>query len=86
MDYYRVEFAKRAEKELRRLDKRYIPRIIAAAEKLAIDPRPAGSKKLVGADHTYRIRVGDYRVIYELEDNKLIVSVIRIRHRQSAYE
>jgi mRNA interferase RelE/StbE len=66
MDSYHVEFARRAEKDLRRIDSRYISRIISIAEALATDPRPAGSKKLVGSDQTYRVRVGDYRIIYEI--------------------
>jgi mRNA interferase RelE/StbE len=86
MDSYVVEFAKRAEKDLRRIDTRYIPRIVEAAENLASDPRPPGAKKLVGSEHTYRIRVGDYRVIYEIEDTKLVVLVVRVRHRQGAYD
>jgi mRNA interferase RelE/StbE len=70
MDSYQVEFARRAEKDLRRIDMRYISRIIEAAENLAFDPKPLGVKKLAGSDRTYRIRVGDYRIIYEIEDAK----------------
>ncbi len=57
MDSYSVELAKSAEKELRRIDGRYVPRIFAAIESLAQEPRPVGCKKLSGSDHTYRIRL-----------------------------
>jgi mRNA interferase RelE/StbE len=54
-------------------------------EGLADDPRPHGAKKLVGADRTYRIRVGDYRIVYEIGDEVLVVLVIRVAHRREAY-
>lgn len=59
--------------------------IVAAIETLESDPRPAGSKKLVGSDHTYRLRVGDYRVVYDTHDAMLIILVVRIRHRRDVY-
>jgi len=86
MDSYQVEFTKRAEKDLRRIDSRYLSRLVAAAESLGTEPRPPGAKKLVGSEQTFRIRVGDYRIIYEIEDDKLVVLVIRVRHRQAAYD
>lgn len=86
MDCYRVEFSKRAEKDLRRIDSRYLSRLIETTEALGAEPRPPGTKKLVGSEHTYRLRVGDYRIIYEIEDDKLVILVVRVRHRQSAYE
>jgi len=86
MDSYQVEFSKKASKELRKIDSRYVPRIYEVAESLSSEPRPVGCKKLSGSEHTYRIRVGDYRIIYDIEDDKLVILVIRIRHRQSAYE
>jgi mRNA interferase RelE/StbE len=85
MGSYRVEFAKSATKDLRGIDRKWIPKILEAAERLEFDPRPAGCKKLVGSDQTYRIRVGDYRVIYEVVGETLIVLVVRIRHRSGAY-
>ena len=83
---YQVEFSKKALKELRKIDSRYVPRIYEVAESLSTEPRAVGCRKLSGSEHTYRIRVGDYRIIYDIEDAKLIVVVIRVRHRQSAYE
>ena len=86
MDSYSVEFAKSAEKELSRIDGRYIARIFAAVESLAKEPRPAGCKKLTGSDHTYRIRIGTYRVIYDIQESRLLVVVIKIGHRKDVYQ
>jgi mRNA interferase RelE/StbE len=58
---------------------------MATIESLESDPRPSGCKKLVGSEHTYRIRIGDYRVVYELRDDKLIVLDVRVRHRRDVY-
>jgi mRNA interferase RelE/StbE len=85
MASYLVEIARSAAKDLRRIDREWIPRIVAAIETLEADPRPAGSKKLVGSDRTYRLRIGDYRVIYDIHNDTLIVLVVRIRHRRDAY-
>lgn len=52
---------------------------------LAGDPRPKGVKKLFGLDDLYRIRVGEYRVVYQIQDNRLIVLVVRIGHRKDVY-
>jgi mRNA interferase RelE/StbE len=82
---YRVEFTRSAEKDLRRIDKSRVPTIYDEIERLAADPRPHGVKKLAGADRTYRIRVGDYRVVYEIEDYELLVLVIRVAHRKDVY-
>ena len=63
MASYAVEWKKSAGKELRRLYRSVIPRIVEAVGELATDPFPAGCRKLKGSEHTFRIRVGDYRVI-----------------------
>ena len=62
-----------------------VPRVVAAIDALAEEPRPAGVKKLVGSEHTYRIRVADYRVVYSIEDRLLVVLVERIRRRGEVY-
>ena len=85
MASYRVELTRSAEKDLRRIDKTQIPFIYRAIECLSTDPRPHGVKKLAGADKTYRIRVEDYRIIYEIEDQVLVVLVIRVAHRKDVY-
>jgi len=84
MASYRVDFSRSASKELRKIDKKWIPKIVEAAEALGADPRPNGCKKLVGSDHTYRIRVGDYRIVYDIQDTALVVLVVRVRSRGDA--
>jgi mRNA interferase RelE/StbE len=83
---YSVEFTVAAQKEILRIPKRSAQRIAEAIDALADNPRPPGCKKLVGEENTYRIRVGDYRVVYEIEDERVTVWVIRVRHRKDAYK
>jgi len=85
MASYHVEIAKSAAKDLRGIDRKWIPRIVATIETLELDPRPPGCKKLVGSDHTYRLRIGDFRVVYDIQDDTLIILVVRIRHRRNVY-
>jgi len=82
---YRVIVERSAEKDLRRLplDMRF--RVADALRSLANDPRLVGSRKLAGTKHDWRIRVGDYRVIYEIADSIRVVRVYRVRHRRNAY-
>ena len=85
MPDYAVSFRRSAEKDLHRLDATVQRRVIKAVEGLADTPRPSGCKKLQGSEDTYRIRVGDYRVIYSVDDSILIVAIERIRHRRDVY-
>jgi mRNA interferase RelE/StbE len=82
---YSVLLERAAEKELSRLSAQVHDRIIAAIQGLANDPRPPGCRKLVGRAHDWRIRVGDYRVIYEIADTVRVVRVHRVRHRREVY-
>jgi mRNA interferase RelE/StbE len=82
---YHVALTSSAEKELKKLSHQLIARIVPHLENLASNPRPAGCKKLRGGDHEWRIRVGDYRVVYTIDDAKLLVEVTRIRHRSEVY-
>ena len=59
---------------------------MVAIEGLADDPMPVGCKKLAGSEHTYRIRVGDYRIVYDIQNANLVIFVIRIRHRRDVYK
>jgi mRNA interferase RelE/StbE len=83
---YYVAFASSAEKELKKLPGQLIARLIPRLEDLASNPRPSGCKKLRGGDGEWRIRAGDYRVVYTINDAKLLVEVTRIRHRSEVYE
>ncbi len=85
MASYRLEFTWPAARDLRRLDRLVLARVIAAIEALGAEPRPPHVKKLVGSEHTYRIRVGNYRGVYTIEDRGLLVLVQRIRHRGDVY-
>jgi mRNA interferase RelE/StbE len=85
MASYRVELARAAAKDLRRIAPQFIPRIAAAVETLADNPRPPGCLKLAGSEDAWRIRVGDYRIIYVVVDSSLLVTVKHIRHRREAY-
>jgi mRNA interferase RelE/StbE len=60
-------------------------RVAAALRILADNPRPAGCRKLTGSDRDWRVRVGDYRIVYEIDDENREVRVMRIRHRREAY-
>ncbi len=81
---YRVILPKSVQKEVDRLPDDVVRRILARLAQLETDPRPADVKKLKGRD-AYRIRVGDYRVIYEIHDRQLEVLVITIGHRREIY-
>lgn len=82
---YRVEIARRAAKALAPLERRDQQRVRAAIDLLADDPRPPGCTKLAGEDHTYRVRTGDYRIVYDVFDDHLVIQVVRIGHRRDVY-
>ena len=75
-----------AEKQLDKLPKNVRIRVVEKLEELRRNPRPEGVVKLKGADDLWRIRVGDYRVIYEIQDERLFVFVIRVSHRKDIYK
>lgn len=85
MAEYTVVFARSARRELERLEAGVARRIISRVEALAKDPRPHGCVKLQGAADLWRIRVGDYRVIYSLDDDARLVDIRVVRHRSDAY-
>ena len=80
-----IEWKKSALRELKHLDRQVVPRILDAINSLATDPLPSGVRQLRGSQRTYRLRVGDYRVIYELYESRLIIEIVRVRHRKDAY-
>ena len=81
---YRVDLSRRAEKDLDRLPPRGAARVIAVLRRLAEDPRPSGAGKLVAVEG-FRVRVGEYRIVYQVDDTVQVVTVYRIRHRREAY-
>ena len=84
MASYKVGFAKRVRKDFRKIVKADADRILAAIGSLADDPRPTGSKKLKG-EELYRLRAGVYRVVYEIFDDHLVATVVRVGHRKDVY-
>ena len=86
MSQYQVKIARRAVKALAALPRREQQRVRAAIDLLAESPRPPGCTKLVGEDHAYRVRVGVYRVVYEVLDDLLVVHVVRLGHRRDVYK
>jgi len=82
---YRVLLERAAEKDLSRLSVEIHDRLIVAIRSLGQNPRPSGCRKLAGSKNDWRIRVGDYRVIYEIADTIRVVRVNRVRHRREVY-
>jgi mRNA interferase RelE/StbE len=82
---YSVEIARRALKAVAALPRGEQQRARAAIDLLADNPRPPGCTKLTGEDDAYRVRVGVYRIVYEVLDDRLLVHVVRVGHRRDVY-
>ena len=85
MARYSIEFSSRAYREFAKRDPAARARLAPAIEALAQDPRPAGAVALKGSEATLRIRVGAYRVVFVIEDERLVVLVIKVGHRRDVY-
>lgn len=83
---YRIEVTPRALKDLKALPTRERQRVAEQIDALKTDPRPTGCKKLQGREDFYRIRVGDYRVVYQIEDEVLVILILRAGDRKEIYE
>lgn len=81
---YAVALLRRAQKELAGLPNEPYPRVRDAIRSLADDPTPPGSRKLTGREG-WRLRVGDYRVIYEMDNDRQVVTILHIGHRRDIY-
>ena len=81
---YKLEFKKSAVKDLKKLNQSEAKKIMLKIKELSTDPRPFNCVKLTNEDK-YRIRVGDYRVLYEIIDDMLVVNVVKIKHRREVY-
>ncbi|MDB9306650.1 type II toxin-antitoxin system RelE/ParE family toxin [Nodularia spumigena CS-591/12] len=82
---YQIEFTKGAVKQLKKLPTEIRERIDLKIQELAVEPRPDGVKKLQSELSLYRIRVGDYRVIYQIQDDILLVTIVQAKHRREIY-
>lgn len=85
MARFDLEFVPSVKKDLKKIIKPDVPRILEAIDQLQYDPKPQGSKKLVN-EELYRIRVGVYRIVYEIHEGKLIVHIVKVGHRKSIYK
>lgn len=85
MAQYKVFFKPSADRQLRKLPVEVQRRIVGEVAALAFNPRPPGVVKLTGDDNLWRIRIGDYRVVYEIHDARLIVLVLRVAKRGDVY-
>jgi mRNA interferase RelE/StbE len=83
---YAISHAPAAARDLRKLDQADRRRIVARIAGLADDPRPDGCRKLSGHHSLYRIRVGDFRIVYQVEDQKLVVLIAAVANRRDVYE
>lgn len=86
MAEYSITFARSARRELEALDSSVISRILSKIESLAAHPRPHGPRKLAGEKYLWRIRIGDYRVIYSILDKERHIDIAAVRHRREAYD
>ena len=85
MNQYTVEISRRAVKAIAGLERADQLRVRAAIDLLAGEPRPPGCVKLAGEPSAYRVRVRDYRIVYEVIDDRLVIQVVRIGHRRDVY-
>ncbi|MHC5935230.1 type II toxin-antitoxin system RelE family toxin [Nostoc sp.] len=85
MNKYKIEFSNAASKQLKKLPIKVRIKIQTKIDELTDNPRPSGVVKLEDSDNGYRIRVGNYRVLYDIFDDVLLVSVVRIGHRKEVY-
>jgi mRNA interferase RelE/StbE len=85
MAAYEIEWRPSTRRDLRRIPPEMIRRIVQAVENLSSNPHPSGAVKLSGSDSAWRIRVSDYRIIYQIENARLVIEVIKIGHRRDIY-
>ncbi len=83
---YRVELTPAAARQFRKLTPEVRKRVRAKIDALAVNPRPPGVEKLEGDEELYRVRTGDYRIIYTIDDGVLLVVVVKIGHRSDVYK
>ena len=82
---YEVLLERRAQRDIKKLPAEVFHRIIPSIRALAEDPKPPGCRKIAGSKNDWRIRIGEYRVIYEIDENAEAVKVMRVRHRREVY-
>ena len=86
MAKFKIEISSSAEKALKKFPKIDLIKVVKVIQKLGIDPKPPGSRKLSGETNGFRVRQGNDRIIYEVEGNKLFILVLKIGHRKDIYK
>ncbi|HEY9703412.1 MAG TPA: type II toxin-antitoxin system RelE/ParE family toxin [Allocoleopsis sp.] len=86
MDFYQIKWKTSAKKDLRKISADAIPKILKAIDSLSNNPYPQGCKKMADTNSNYRIRIGNYRVIYTIFDDVLVIEIIKVGHRQGVYD
>jgi mRNA interferase RelE/StbE len=81
----KVLIERKAEKSLRKLPPQVQESVLSVLKKIASDPFPSGSRKIIGTDNHWRIRIGDYRILYEVDESESIIRIERIGHRKDVY-
>lgn len=82
---FKLVFRRSAARDLRRIPKRDVARILSRIRALTTEPRPRGVEKLIGQQQRYRLRQGRYRIIYEIQDEEVLIVVVKIGHRRDVY-
>jgi mRNA interferase RelE/StbE len=82
---YRIVFARSARRDLEKMESTIARRVLAKIEELIDRPRPVGCRKLEGGSNLWRLRVGDYRVVYSVDDDRRLIDVVAVRHRREVY-
>ena len=85
MPTYRIEVSATAERQIRKLPRSDQVRVLRIIQALAIDSRPAGCRKLSGHEDVFRVRIGRYRVLYAIEDRRLVIIVLKVGDRKDIY-
>jgi mRNA interferase RelE/StbE len=85
MATYRVEVSATAERQIRRLPRNDQVRVIRVIHALSTNPRPMGCRKLLAHDDVFRVRIGRYRVLYAIEDRRLVIIVLKVGDRKDVY-
>ncbi len=86
MDYYNIKWTSSSLKELKKLPKKVIPQIVIKVEELSKNPFPKRVRKLAGSADLFRIRFHDYRIVYRIEKNELIIVVLKVGHRKDVFK
>jgi mRNA interferase RelE/StbE len=85
MKVYRIVIARSAEKDFNSIPSHFIQRISKQIDALAFEPRPRGSKKLKGESNLWRVRIGDYRIVYYIFEDTIMIKIVGISHRKDIY-